>query len=389
MNTLILATSDDSLQSWTAEDFPALQSVPFVQADTESWNRAVAVFLDRGQSGLRDEIPDHCKAPLLCVADRQERERLEQEGIFQVFPSAPARQEWTSSLRRALRLARAERRVEHLRRLNRRRRREIRDLWRTGEIVREMTSTLYIEDILKSILHGVRRHLELDRVMLGLINGSSKREEIKVALGIDRDRLEGAVWAVDESSPVWTRLASRGTPMRVEIEQERGLPPFITRVFPKAFVKAPLIVRKQILGTIMCDRSRGEISARDLRLLRVFCQYAAIAIQNARLYYDVLKSEEELREAHDKLVRAERMAVIGQIAVSINHEINNPLCNISLIAQTVNDQPEGELSPRLRQMLADLEENVDRIQAVTRKLAGLKEAPLTEYLPNQMMVDLK
>ncbi|HSR52410.1 MAG TPA: GAF domain-containing protein [Acidobacteriota bacterium] len=389
MRTLILATSDSRYQGWRALDLASLRAVSFQEARARDWNRAAAVFLDEGCDELMDQIPPQCEAPVLAVAaDPQRRLQLEERGAFEVFSHAPDQDAWRSALARTLRLARAERRVQHLRKLNQRRRRQMRDLWRTGEIVREMTSTLYIEDILRSILHGVQRHLSLDRVMLGLINGESKCEEIKVALGIDRAQLEEAAWAVDDSSPVWTQIARRGAPLLVDTEEEKALPPFLKRIFPKGFVKAPLIVRKQILGTVMCDRSEGQIGPRDLRLLKVFCQYAAIAIQNARLYYDVLKSEEELRQAHDKLVKTEKMALIGQMAVSINHEINNPLCNISLVGQMISDEL-GEVPERVEKLLTDMADNIERIQKVTRKLSGLKDAPLTEYLPNQMMVDLQ
>lgn len=276
-----------------------------------------------------------------------------------------------------------------LRQQNRRLRKEVRDLLTIGQAARSITSSLKVQEILRNVLTGIKEVLGMDKVLLCLVNGEKRIEEVKVAVGIDPVELTNASWRVPEGDPIWKALSERKMPILVRRSKDKeALPPFVRQIFPHHFVKAPIVVNTQIVGTIMGSRTKPQPSKRDLKLLGTFAEYTAVAIQNGRLHYDVIKSEEKLRKTQNQLVQTERMAVIGQVAISINHEINNPLSNINLIAQMVQkdlQHREPQLAARLEQVGA----NVKRIQEVASKISELKSATTTEYLPNQSMISLK
>ena len=98
--------------------------------------------------------------------------------------------------------------------------------------------------------------------------------------------------------------------------------------------------------------------------------------------------QDELLRTTQRLVDAERMAAIGEVAASVNHEINNPLCAIMLNAQLLQEEissdPDGA-----RARAAKIEENVDRIQAITQRIQELKDSGTTEYVSGEKMLDLK
>jgi two-component system sensor histidine kinase/response regulator len=100
------------------------------------------------------------------------------------------------------------------------------------------------------------------------------------------------------------------------------------------------------------------------------------------------RTNDELHQSRRRLVEAERLAAIGEVAASVNHEINNPLCAIMLNAQLLADEiekdPEGA-----RRRAAKIEENVERIQKITRRIQDLKEVGTTEYVSGDKMLDLK
>src|SRR5690606_32917973 len=154
-------------------------------------------------------------------------------------------------------------------------------------------------------------------------------------------------------------------------------PGFIKEIFTGVFVKAPMVVKDQIIGTIMGSRSASALDERDLRLLQIFVEYAAIALENGRLYYDVIRSEQELKKAQEQLLAAEKLAVIVQLAISINHEINNPLCNISLINQILKHEL-ARRAPELLNRLDGIDESVERIQRVAERVAHIKSTDPTE-----------
>ncbi len=88
---------------------------------------------------------------------------------------------------------------------------------------------------------------------------------------------------------------------------------------------------------------------------------------------ELTRQHQELRTAQARLLHADRLATIGQMAASIAHEINNPAAYVAanLTAQLAwLDQ--GSTSPQtlevLRPMVEESLDGIQRIQATTREL---------------------
>jgi len=113
------------------------------------------------------------------------------------------------------------------------------------------------------------------------------------------------------------------------------------------------------------------------------------AMLHIKMLQDKLRmANDELQRNRQRLVEAERLAAIGEVAASVNHEINNPLCAIMLNAQLLSD--EIEKNPEsARRRAAKIEENVERIQNITRRIQDLKESVTTDYVSGDRMLDLK
>ena len=62
-----------------------------------------------------------------------------------------------------------------------------------------------------------------------------------------------------------------------------------------------------------------------LQLFEILAGHAAFAIRNARLYENLQTAYNELREANEHIIRSERMAMRGEIAGEVSHELNNIL----------------------------------------------------------------
>lgn len=104
--------------------------------------------------------------------------------------------------------------------------------------------------------------------------------------------------------------------------------------------------------------------------------------------------QDKLREAYDKLsqtseklLKAERLAAVGAVVASVNHEINNPLCAIILNAQLLRMDIEKN-SDKTGERLDNIESNVTRIQKITQRIQELKEAGTKEYVSGEQMLDL-
>jgi DNA-binding response OmpR family regulator len=94
-----------------------------------------------------------------------------------------------------------------------------------------------------------------------------------------------------------------------------------------------------------------------------------------------------LSAAEQDLVRAERLAAIGEMMVTLHHEINNPLmaafADVELLLGDLNVSPDQR-----RQGLEDIRQALRRIRDIVQRIAGLREARSKDYLHGVRMLDL-
>jgi len=158
----------------------------------------------------------------------------------------------------------------------------------------------------------------------------------------------------------------------------------------------------QCLALCLYDRRRFEPSVL-LEVLRIHPLVMVGAEHYENFYYvppkELLsedRQEAELRHwlehlthyhrAQEERIRAERLAAINQITVTVRHEINNPLTAVLGYAQWLYAQEEA-LPPDVREVLKQIEIAAIRIRDVLRKLDQVKDRPIP-YLGNTMMIDI-
>lgn len=99
----------------------------------------------------------------------------------------------------------------------------------------------------------------------------------------------------------------------------------------------PLHVGPELTGFLALGRKRSfdTFFAEDLELLGTLAAEASVALENARLY-------DALRRSQDIIRRADRLSALGTLAAGIAHEIRNPLVSIQtffqLAPQRLDDQ---------------------------------------------------
>ncbi len=99
----------------------------------------------------------------------------------------------------------------------------------------------------------------------------------------------------------------------------------------------------ELEGVLIADNiiTKKPISDEDLSFLKTFSGYAGIALERSRLYEELKRNVEKLQAANQelqsnqqKLLQAEKLSAIGQLAAFVSHEIRNPLVAIGGLARS-------------------------------------------------------
>jgi PAS domain S-box-containing protein len=119
---------------------------------------------------------------------------------------------------------------------------------------------------------------------------------------------------------------------------------FFTKLELSDFIAVPLVAKDRFIGMIIADYlySKQKIDDDAIASLEIFASQAAQAIEkadaNRRVEEEKHKLEaayEELQTTHERLVHAERLAAVGNMAGHVAHEIRNPLVAIGGFARSL------------------------------------------------------
>lgn len=94
-----------------------------------------------------------------------------------------------------------------------------------------------------------------------------------------------------------------------------------------------------------------------------------------------------LTEAEQDLVRAERLAAVGEMTVTLHHEINNPLMAAFADVELLLNQ-RGVPPEQVRQGLEDIRQALRRIRDIVQRIGSLRDTRSKDYLRGIRMLDL-
>jgi len=135
----------------------------------------------------------------------------------------------------------------------------------------------------------------------------------------------------------------------------------------------PIKFDKKVIGALeVLNRTIPEpFSMEDLDLFEALADLSGIAIQNARLYENLSEQiihlenkNNELENTRAKLVKSEKLAIVGEMAAGISHEIRNIITPIQLIVEDIPEMEELDKS-RIVEEYKIIREQIKRATEIT------------------------
>jgi signal transduction histidine kinase/ActR/RegA family two-component response regulator len=201
---------------------------------------------------------------------------------------------------------------------------KIRQLTTLYEIGKTLSSTLDLDDLFKKALELLKDRfgyaacgiLLLDRprdeLYIKQVTGRSLEEAKKLRFRVGIDGIVG--WVARAGELVYAPDVSKDS------RYISGDPSI------KSEAAFPLKVRDQLFGVLNIESNElYGFDEEDLKTLSSFASQMSISIENAQLFSDLKLTLQELRQAQDQVVQAEKLRAMGELASGVAHDFNNVL----------------------------------------------------------------
>ncbi len=150
---------------------------------------------------------------------------------------------------------------------------------------------------------------------------------------------------------------------------------------------APMVSKGHLMGLLAADNliTSRPISDNDVRLLQIFANQAAVAMERASLYEEqktraiqLERMNRRLAESQDQIVKIEKMSVIGELTASIAHELRNPL---TIIGGFANLMLNAGVTDEQREYLNIIASETRRSEAVLDEVLDFSHASKSDTQP--------
>jgi len=99
-----------------------------------------------------------------------------------------------------------------------------------------------------------------------------------------------------------------------------------------------------------------------------------------------IKAHLTIKELQKRLIDLERLNILREVAVSFNHEINNPLTAISVFAHFLKEKTKDKGEDYIKSV-EGISQEVERIAGIVKKLSVATQAATVNYQPGIRMID--
>ena len=218
-------------------------------------------------------------------------------------------------------------------------RQQIERLTALREMTLTITSTLDLTTVLENLLEKIEHLLPYHASSVRLFDRNGEILEPIICRNLDVES-----WKARQGSGFVREIIEKRLPVTsIDVRSDprsRG-PTFFRKHGLVSFIGIPLIVKDQPIGVLsLYTRERHEFSGEEIEFLTMVAAQAAIAIHNSKLYEEIHRSREELRELTQRMnvaLEEER----SRLARQVHDELGQPLVGLKMELAVAGEQSDG------------------------------------------------
>jgi len=188
------------------------------------------------------------------------------------------------------------------------------------DVGRALMTELDLEAVLERVLLTARDLTGARYAALGILGDQRSELERFLTSGIDSEQARRTIGDLPRGRGVLGVLIEQPRPLRLsdvgQHPSSYGFP--AGHPVMRSFLGVPIVIREQVWGNLyLTEKQGGEFSERDEEAVTILADWAAIAIDNARVYETSERRREELEKAcrGREATRDVAVAIGGEIAL--------------------------------------------------------------------------
>ncbi len=257
----------------------------------------------------------------------------------------------------------------------------VRDIETILNIVRKINTSLELNEVLELVTDEAIRLATAERGFLMLAN-SGGRLEFVIGRNANGESIRAESFQV--SSTVLEDVFATGESLCIEnaLNDERfERRQSIMNLELQTIICSPLQTHDQKIGVIYVDSKFIQAVEKDeiLSVFEILAGQAAIAINNARLYDNLKRTYEELKQANQYIIQSERMAMKGELAAEVSHELKN-LVAVVLLNLELMQRKSGNVS------IDEISGLIEKTITGARKIEGFSKSLLSRRPSSSKLV---
>jgi len=234
-----------------------------------------------------------------------------------------------------------------------------------SEVARAATSILDINELLPTVVELIRNHFEYYYVGIFLVDEIKEWASLSAATGIMGQQMLDINHRlkVEDSSMIGWSITHKEARIALDVGEDavRFANPYLP--LTRSEIALPLITHAEVIGAMTIQSEKpAAFSKVDITALQIMADQVANAIENARLFTERLRLNNELEAQNEELER---------FTYTVSHDLRSPLVTIrGFLGYLRQDAEAGDLT-RFDKDMNRIANAVDKMQALLNELLEL------------------